>query len=108
MNLANDDTVDGFINCLKKGEPCKAEKQKLNSQLSVLADESDSVNSFISPSNEEDVNEEVNGIEDETDYNEDLQFFYSLFFCQSKNLYKQHFEFVNKLSAGIIARVKSF
>ena len=40
--------------------------QKLNFQLSVLVDKSDAVNPFISPSDEEDANEEVNVIEGET------------------------------------------
>ena len=35
LNLANDGTEDDFIHCLKKGHPCTAGKQKLNSQLSV-------------------------------------------------------------------------
>ena len=67
LNLANDGMEDGFIHCLKKGQPCKAGRQKLNSQLSVLVDKSDVVNPFISPSDEEDANEEINVIEDETD-----------------------------------------
>ena len=66
MNLEIDSTEDNFIHCLKKGQPCKAERQKQNSQLSVLVDESDAVNPFISPSNEQDANEEMNVIEDET------------------------------------------
>ena len=67
LNLANDGMEDGFIHCLKKGQPCKAGRQKLNSQLSVLVDKSDVVNPFISPSDEQDANEEINVIEDETD-----------------------------------------
>ena len=69
MNLANDGTGDDypFINCLKKGEPFKAERQKLNSQLSILVHESDAVNPFISPSDEDDANEEMNMIKEETD-----------------------------------------
>ena len=59
MNLANDFTEDDLIYSLKKG--------KLNSQLSILVDESDTVNPFISPSNEEDANKEMNVIEDEID-----------------------------------------
>ena len=51
----------------KKGQPCEAGRQKLNSQLSVLVDESDAVNPFFSPSDEEDANEEMHVIEDETD-----------------------------------------
>ena len=56
LNLANDGREDDFIHCLKKGQPCKAGRQKLNSQLSILVDESDAVNPFISPSDEEDAN----------------------------------------------------
>ena len=67
MNLANDGMEDDFIHCLKKGRPCKAGRQKLNSQLSILVDENDAMNPFISPSDEEDANEEINVIEDETD-----------------------------------------
>ena len=73
--------MDDLINCLKKGEPCKAEEQKLNSQLSVLADESDFVNSFISPSNEEDVNEEINVTEDETEIIMKICSFFIHFSC---------------------------
>ena len=67
LNLANDGTEDDFIHCSRKGQSCKAERQKLNSQLSILIDKSDAVNPFISPSDEEDANEERNVIEDETD-----------------------------------------
>ena len=67
MNLVNDGKEDDFIHCLKKGEPCKAKRQKLNSQLSILFDESDAVNLFISASDEDDINEEMNVIEDESD-----------------------------------------
>ena len=56
LNLANGSTEDDFIQCLKKVQPCKAGRQKLNSQLSILVDESDAVNRFISPSDEEDTN----------------------------------------------------
>ena len=63
MDLANDGTKDD----LKKGQLCKTWRQKLNFQLPVLVDESDAVNLFISPSDEEDANEEMNMIEDETD-----------------------------------------
>ena len=62
-----DSKEDDFIHYLKKGQPCEAGKQKLNSQLSVLVYESDTVNPFISPSDEEDANEEMNVITDETD-----------------------------------------
>ena len=41
-------------------------KKELNSQLSILVDESDAANPFISLSEEEDPNEEMNVIEDET------------------------------------------
>ena len=47
-------------------QPCKAGRQKLNSQLLILVDEIDTVNLFISPSDEEDTNEEMNLMEDET------------------------------------------
>ena len=67
LNLANDFTEDDLIYSLKKGQPCEAGRQKLNSQLSILVDESDTVNPFISPSNEEDANKEMNVIEDEID-----------------------------------------
>ena len=40
---------------------------KLNSQLSVLVGESDVVNPVVSPSDEEDTNEEMNLIKDKTD-----------------------------------------
>ena len=66
LDLANDGTEDDFIHCLKKGQPCKAGRQKLNSQLSILVGESDAVNPFISPSDEEDANEKMNVIEDGT------------------------------------------
>ena len=56
LNLANDGTEDDFIHCLKKGHPCESGKQTLNSQLLILVDESDAVNPFISPSDEEDTN----------------------------------------------------
>ena len=67
LNLANDGMEDNFIHCLKMGQPCETGSQKLNSQLSILVDERDAVNLFISPSDEEDANEEINVIEDETD-----------------------------------------
>ena len=67
LNLANDGTVDDFIHCLKKGQPCEAGRQKLNSQLSILVDESNVINPFSSPSDEEDANIEMNMIKDETD-----------------------------------------
>ena len=54
LNFANDSMEADFIHCLKKGKPCEAGKQKLNSQLSVLVDESDAINPFISPSDKED------------------------------------------------------
>ena len=58
---------DDFTYCLKKRQSCEAGREKLNSQLSILVDESDAVNPFISPSDEEDAKEEMNVIEDETD-----------------------------------------
>ena len=67
LNLANDGTEDNFIHCSKKRQPCEAGRQKLNSQLSVLVEESEAVNPFISPSDKEDANEEIIVIEDETD-----------------------------------------
>ena len=67
LNLANDGTKDEFIHCLKKGRPCEAGRQKLNSQLPILVDESDAVNPFIFLFDEENANEEVNVIKDETD-----------------------------------------
>ena len=67
LNHANDGTKNDFIHCLKKGQPCKAERQKLNSQLPILVDESDPVNPFISPSDDKDANEEMNVIKDETE-----------------------------------------
>ena len=51
----------------KKGTALQSWKQKRNSQLSILVDEIDAVNPFISPSDEEDANKEINVIEDETD-----------------------------------------
>ena len=66
MNHAIDVTED-FIHCLKKRQPCKAGRQKLNSQLSTLVHKSDVVNPYISPSDEEDANKEKNVIEDETE-----------------------------------------
>ena len=56
LNLANDGSEDDFIHCLKKGQPCEAGRQKLNFQLSILVDESDAVNPFISLFDEEDTN----------------------------------------------------
>ena len=67
MNLVIDVTEDDFIHCLKKRQPCEAGRQKLNSQLSILVDKSDVVNPYISPSDEEDANKEMNVIEDETE-----------------------------------------
>ena len=68
LNLANDGTEDDFIHCLKNGQPCKAgRKAKTEFPPTSLVDESDAVNLFISPSKEEDANEEMNVIKDETD-----------------------------------------
>ena len=61
---ANDGTEDDFIHCLSV--PCKAGIQKLNSQLSILVGKNDALNPFISSSDEEDANEEMNVIKDET------------------------------------------
>ena len=66
LNLANNGKEDGFIHCLK-WQPCEARRQKLNSQVPILVDKIDAVNSFISPSDEEDANGEMNVIEDKTD-----------------------------------------
>ena len=49
-----------FAHCLKKGQHCEAGRQK----LSILVDESDAVNPFIYPSDEEDANEEMNLIKE--------------------------------------------
>ena len=51
----------------KRDSFARAWRQKLNFQLSVLVYQSDAVNLFIPPSDEEDDNEEMNVIEDETD-----------------------------------------
>ena len=51
-----DSTDDYFIHCLKKGKPCKARRQKLNSTLSILVDVIHALNPFISPSDQEDTN----------------------------------------------------
>ena len=51
----------------KKETALRAGRQKLNSQLSILVDKSDVVNPYISPSDEEDANKEMNVIEDETE-----------------------------------------
>ena len=67
LNLANDGTEDDNIHCLKKGQPCAAGKEKLNSQLSILSDESQGNNPFISLSDEEDATEETNVIDDDDD-----------------------------------------
>ena len=67
LQLANDGTEDEFVHCLKKGQPRETGKQKLNSQLLILVDESDVVSPFISPSDEENANKQMNVIEDKTD-----------------------------------------
>ena len=36
LNFANDGTEDEFMHCLRKRKPCKAGRQKLNSQLSFF------------------------------------------------------------------------
>ena len=66
LKLANDGTKDDFNYCLKKEQSCKAGRKRLNSQLSILIDKSDAKNPFISPSDEEDANEEMN-VTNETD-----------------------------------------
>ena len=67
LNLVNDGTEDDFIHCLKNRQSCEAGRQKLTSQLSILVHKTDAVNPFIYSSDEEDANEEMNVIEDETD-----------------------------------------
>ena len=81
LTLANDGMEDDFIHCLKKGHPYKAGKQKLSSQLSILVDESNAINPFISPSDEEDANEEMNVIEDETEIIMKICSFFNLLSC---------------------------
>ena len=49
-------TVQMIVRSMEKGQPCEAGWQKLNSQLSILVDKSNAVNSFISPSDEENTN----------------------------------------------------
>ena len=52
----------------KKGKALQSKKTKAElSAINFLVDESDAVNPFISPYDEEDVNEELNVIEDERD-----------------------------------------
>ena len=52
----------------KKGKALQSKKRKAElSAINFLDDESDAVNPFISPSDEEDANEELNVIEDERD-----------------------------------------
>ena len=87
LNLANDGTEDDFIHCLKKRHPCKAGKQKLNSQLSILVDESDAINPFISPSDEENANEEMNLIEDETEIIMKISNFFNRLSCVKEKSY---------------------
>ena len=87
LNLANDGTEDDFIHCLKKRHPCKAGKQKLNSQLSILVDESDGINPFISPSDEENANEEMNLIEDETEIIMKISNFFNRLSCVKEKSY---------------------
>ena len=67
LSLANDAREDDLIPCLKKGQPGRARRKKTNSQISILVDQSRAINPFISPSDEEDANEEINMIEDEKD-----------------------------------------
>ena len=56
FNLAIDGTDDDISHCLKKEQPCEAGREKLNSQLSIIVGESDAINPFISPFDEEDTN----------------------------------------------------
>ena len=52
----------------KKGKALQSKKRKAElSAINFLDDENDAVNPFISPSDEEDANEELNVIEDERD-----------------------------------------
>ena len=67
LNLAINGTEDKFTHNLKMGQSCKAGQQNVNSQLSILVDESDAVNPLIYPLDEGDANEEMNVIEDETE-----------------------------------------
>ena len=89
LDLGNDGKEDDFIHCLKEGQACKAGMQKLNFQLSVLVDKSDAVNPFISPSDEEDANEEVNVIEGETVEEIMMQIcsFFNCWSCLKENSY---------------------
>ena len=52
--MANDGTDGDIMHCLKKGQPCEAGREKLKSQLSIIFDDSDAVNPFIFPFDEED------------------------------------------------------
>ena len=72
LSLVNDGMEDDFIHCLKKGQPCKTGRKKLNSKLSILVDERDSINPFISLSNEEDAKECDQGWNRSRHCNEDL------------------------------------
>ena len=71
-----------FYLLFEKGQPCEDGRQKLNSQLSILVDEDDALNPFISPSDEEDANKEMNVIKDETD-DEIIVWICSFFNCLS-------------------------
>ena len=82
LNLANDGTEDDFLHFLKNGQPCETGRQKLNSQLSILVDEKEAVNPFISPCDKEDANEEMNVIKDETN-EEIIMYICSFFDCLS-------------------------
>ena len=87
MNLANDGTKDDFIHCLKKGLPCEAGRQKLNSQLLILVGKSDTINLFISPCDKEDANEEMNVFEDETEIIMKICSFFNCLSCVKEKSY---------------------
>ena len=64
MNLQIDGAEDHVIHCFKEGEPCATGKDKLKSQLSVLSDEADLSNPFITSSDEEDAAQDFNKIDE--------------------------------------------
>ena len=87
LNLENDGTEDGFIHCLKKGQTCEAGRQKLNSQLLILAVKSDAVNPFISPFDAQDVNEEMNVFKVETKIIMKICSFFNCLSCVKEKSY---------------------
>ena len=106
FDLANDGTDDDFIHCLKKEQPCEGEGKKLSSQLWIIVDESNALDPFISPFDEDDTNKKLMWLRMKQRWQWSFVFF-SLVLCQRKNLYQQYFEFVNKRHAQINAPVKS-